>query len=55
MLDIKLILQTVRILLKKESTEGFDKAEELERRKQEILDKCSDNLETEKDLTGVGN
>ena len=55
MLDIKLILQTIRILLKKESTEGFDKAEELERRKQEILDKYSDDLQEDKDLTGVGN
>jgi exopolysaccharide biosynthesis polyprenyl glycosylphosphotransferase len=39
MLDIKLILQTVRILLKKESTEGFDKVEELEKKKQELLAK----------------
>ena len=31
MLDIKLILMTLRILLSKESTEGFDKLEELER------------------------
>lgn len=37
MLDIKLILMTIRIMLKKESTEGFDKAEELERLKQEAL------------------
>ena len=37
MQDIKLILMTIRIMLKKESTEGFDKAEELERLKQEML------------------
>lgn len=37
MLDIKLILMTIRIMLKKESTEGFDKAEELERLKEEAL------------------
>ncbi|MBE6975829.1 MAG: sugar transferase [Ruminococcaceae bacterium] len=37
MLDIKLVLTTLRILLSKESTEGFDKLEELERMKQEIL------------------
>ena len=36
-MDIKLILMTVRIMLKKESTEGFDKAEELERMTQEAL------------------
>ncbi len=36
-LDIKLIIQTVRIVLKKESTEGFDIAAENERRKQELL------------------
>ena len=37
-LDIKLIIMTLRILLKKESTEGFDKAEELERQTKEILE-----------------
>ena len=36
--DLKLILMTLRILLKKESTEGFDKAAELERRTQELLE-----------------
>ena len=36
-MDIKLILMTVRIMLKKDSTEGFDKAEELERMTQEVL------------------
>jgi len=35
--DIKLILMTIRIILKKDSTEGFDKAEELERMTQEAL------------------
>jgi exopolysaccharide biosynthesis polyprenyl glycosylphosphotransferase len=37
MLDIRLILMTIRIMLKKDSTEGFEKAEELERMKQEAL------------------
>lgn len=37
LLDAKLILTTIRILLKKESTEGFDKLQELERMKQQIL------------------
>ena len=36
-LDIKLILMTLRILMKKESTEGFDKAAELERQTDEIF------------------
>ena len=36
--DLKLILMTLRILLKKESTEGFDKIEELERQTKEILE-----------------
>ena len=36
-LDIKLILMTIRIMLKKDSTEGIDKAEELERLTQETL------------------
>ena len=39
MLDIKLVLTTLRILMSKESTEGFDKREELERRKKELLEK----------------
>ncbi len=42
LLDIKLILMTVRILLKKESTEGFDKIEELDRLKEEELRKIED-------------
>ena len=37
MLDVKLILTTLRILLSKESTEGFDMREELERKKKELL------------------
>lgn len=36
-LDLKLILMTLRIMLKKESTEGFDKAAELERQTEEIF------------------
>ena len=36
-LDIKLLLTTIRIMLKKESTEGFEKLEELEKLKQEAL------------------
>lgn len=36
-MDIKLILMTIRIMLKKDSTEGFDKAEELERMTKEAL------------------
>jgi len=52
MLDIKLILQTIRIVLKKESTEGFDKLEELERMKQELLKKYASDHEEE--LVGAG-
>ncbi|MBQ7817217.1 MAG: sugar transferase [Oscillospiraceae bacterium] len=37
MLDIKLILMTIRIMLKKESTEGFNELKEIERQKAEIL------------------
>ncbi len=36
-LDIKLILMTLQIMFKKESTEGLDKAKELEIRKEELL------------------
>ena len=35
--DIKLIFMTLQILVKPESTEGFDKAEELEQKKEELL------------------
>lgn len=38
LLDVKLILMTIRIMLSKESTEGFDKAEKLARLVQESLD-----------------
>lgn len=37
LLDMKLILLTIRIILKKESTEGFEMHEELERKKNEML------------------
>lgn len=53
LLDIKLILQTIRIILNKESTEGIDKAEARERRKQELLDKYVDPLD-EEELVGAG-
>ena len=36
-LDIKLIIMTLRILLKKESTEGFDVVEENENKKKELI------------------
>ena len=36
-LDIKLIVMTLRILLKKESTEGFDVAAENEKKKEELI------------------
>lgn len=36
-LDIKLIFMTLQILVKPESTEGFDKVEELERMRDELL------------------
>ena len=36
-LDIKLIIMTLRILLKKESTEGFDVAAENEKKKEELI------------------
>lgn len=37
LLDIKLILMTIRIMLKKDSTEGFDKAAELEQLQREMM------------------
>ena len=56
-LDIKLILMTLRIILQKESTEGFDKAEETERLTEEVLQQLHDEREKEKEeaLPGAGN
>jgi lipopolysaccharide/colanic/teichoic acid biosynthesis glycosyltransferase len=38
LLDLKLILMTIRIIFKKESTEGVHKSSELEQQKSEMLD-----------------
>ena len=54
MLDIKLILMTIRIMLKRESTEGFEVAQELERKTHEILEEVSQEQESEKDPVGAG-
>ena len=54
MLDIKLILMTIRIMLSKESTEGFDVAQELERKTHEILEEVSHEQEVQKDPVGAG-
>ena len=43
-LDIKLILLTVRILFSKESTEGFDVAEENEHRLDEMIEEMEDQI-----------
>jgi exopolysaccharide biosynthesis polyprenyl glycosylphosphotransferase len=50
MLDIKLILMTIRIMLKKESTEGFNEHQEIQRQKAEILKQ----LREEREKTTVG-
>ena len=41
LLDIKLIILTLRIMLSKDSTEGFEKVEELENMKKEILEQAA--------------
>lgn len=41
LLDIKLMLMTLRIMITPESTEGFEKQEELNRRKEELLRECA--------------
>lgn len=51
MLDIKLILMTIRIMLKKESTEGFNELKELERQKEELLKQLH---QEQKEETAVG-
>ena len=54
MLDIKLILMTIRIMLKKESTEGFNEHKEIEQKKQEILAHIHGEQEEQKEKTPVG-
>lgn len=51
-LDIKLILMTIRIMLTKESTEGFDKVEEAERMKEEVLHQMHEEREKEEAVPG---
>jgi exopolysaccharide biosynthesis polyprenyl glycosylphosphotransferase len=48
LLDIKLILLTLRIILKKESTEGFEVQEEMERKKMEMRSGIPDSNDGEK-------
>lgn len=50
-LDIKLILMTIRIMLSKDSTEGFDKVEETERMKEEVLHQMHEEREKEEAVT----
>lgn len=50
-LDIKLILMTLRIMLTKESTEGFDTVAEAERKKEEVLQQMYDEREKEEVLS----
>lgn len=52
LLDIKLILLTVRILFSKESTEGFDAAEKEEKKLKALVEQI--HAEQEEDLTAVG-
>ena len=54
MLDIKLMLMTIRIMLKKESTEGFNELKEIERQKAEILAQLQKEKEEAKQETAVG-
>ena len=52
MLDIKLILMTIRIMLKKESTEGFEKVEETQKLVEETLEQVHKEQQ-EADLVGA--
>lgn len=40
-LDFKLLVMTVQIMLKKESTEGFDKAGEMEKRREKMMNEAA--------------
>ena len=50
LLDIKLIILTLRIIFRKDSTEGIDKAEETLKRRDELLQE----LDEEQEKTPVG-
>lgn len=52
LLDIKLILTTVRVLFSKESTEGIDVAQENQKRAEDLLEQIHD--EQEDQLVGAG-
>lgn len=54
MLDIKLILMTIRIMLKKESTEGFNERQKIEKMKAEMLKQLHEEQEKEKEETLIG-
>lgn len=54
LLDLKLILMTIRVMLMKDSTEGFDKIEELEKQKDEIISKQENTEECQKEPAVAG-
>ena len=54
LLDIKLIILTVRILFSRDSTEGFEKTEELEQLKKETLEGFNKDTEKEENLVETG-
>lgn len=54
LLDIKLILMTIRVMLKKESTEGFNERQEIERKKAEVLDNIQKERNAQKEETRTG-
>ena len=54
LLDLKLILMTVRIVFKKESTEGFNERYAMEQRKAEMLDHIHKEHEVELEETVTG-
>lgn len=53
-LDIKLILMTIRIMLSKDSTEGFDKVEEANHMKEEVLHQMHEEQEKEDAVPSAG-
>ena len=46
-LDIKLIFMTLQIIFKKESTEGFEKQEELKVMRDKLLEECREKYDTD--------
>lgn len=54
LLDLKLILMTVRVMLKKDSTEGFDRFEQMQKWKEDTLAEMEQTPQKQNEPVGAG-